>query len=561
MNQIVECVPNFSEGRDQTVIKAISREIETTEGVKLLDVDPGADTNRTVITFIGTPEGVKEAAFRAIRKAAELIDMTKHHGEHPRIGAADVCPFVPVSGVTMADCVKLAHELGKRVGDELGVPVYLYEEAATKPERRNLADIRKGEYEGLAEKLKDPAWQPDFGPAEFNPKFGAAIIGAREFLIAYNVNLNTRDRRIAQEIALTLRESGRTRRNAQGNVVRDEKGQALKIPGKLKAVKGVGWYIEEYGQAQVSYNLTNYKITPLHVLFEETCKEAERLGARVTGSELVGLIPLTAMLETGRYFLEKQGKSPGVPEDELIHIAVKSLGLNELSKFEPQKKIIEYQFQEKHGRLAKLPLHKFADELSLDSPTPGGGSTAALAGTLGAALCAMVANLTYGNKKYPDVWEEMKNLACQAQQLKDKLLQLIEQDSEAFNKVMTAFRLPQKTKEEQEAKAKAIEQATKEATLVPLEVMEVSLQAMELAKIAAEGGNVNAISDAGVGTFMDYAAIEGAFLNVKINLPGIQDEKFKADTLAKAEKLVAQARGLKEEIQALVYQKISNKEE
>ena len=357
MEKIVECVPNFSEGRNKAVIQAIAQEIENTEGVMLLDVDPGAATNRTVITFIGSPEGVKEAAFRAIKKAAELIDMSKHHGEHPRIGATDVCPFVPVSGVTMEDCVQIAREVGKRVGEELGIPVYLYEEAATKPERKNLANIRKGEYEGLPEKLKDPEWKPDFGPAEFNPKTGATVIGAREFLIAYNVNLNTRDRKLAHEIALNLRESGRAKRDAEGKIIRDENGKAIKIPGRLKGVKGVGWYIEEYGIAQVSYNITNYKITPVHVVFEESCKEAEKLGLRVTGSELVGLIPLQAILEAGRYFLHKQGHSRGVPDEELIHIAVKSLGLDDLGPFDPYQKIIEYRFRKPYGRLASMKLH------------------------------------------------------------------------------------------------------------------------------------------------------------------------------------------------------------
>ncbi|NOY78965.1 MAG: glutamate formimidoyltransferase, partial [Calditrichaeota bacterium] len=422
MQKIVECVPNFSEGRDPSVIEAIAEAIRSTEGAMLLDVDPGKATNRTVYTLIGSPEAVVEAAFRAVKKASELIDMQKQKGEHPRIGAADVVPFVPVSGVTMEECVQLAHELGKRVGESLKIPVYLYEEAATRPERKNLAEIRKGEYEGLPEKLKDPNWKPDYGPAEFNPRSGATIIGAREFLIAYNINLNTRDRKLAQEIALNLRESGRAKRDETGAIIRNPDGTAVKIPGRLKAVKGVGWYIEEYGIAQVSYNLTNYKITPPHVVFEESQKEAEKLGLRVTGSELVGLIPLDALKQAGRYFLEKQGKTGGVPEEEIIHIAVKSLGLDELAPFDPKQKVIEYRFQERFGPLAKRTVWEFANELSMDSPTPGGGSTAALAGALAASLVSMVANLTYGNKKYRENWDAVKPLALRAQELKDALL-------------------------------------------------------------------------------------------------------------------------------------------
>ncbi len=546
MQKIVECVPNFSEGRDQAVLDAIAREISSTEGVMLLDVDPGKATNRTVFTFIGPLEGVKEAAFKAIRKASELIDMRKHSGEHPRLGAADVVPFVPVSGVTMADCVQLARELGKRVGEELGIPVYLYEEAATRPERRNLAEIRKGEYEGLPEKLKDPDWQPDFGPAEFNPKTGATVIGAREFLIAYNINLNTRDRKLAQEIALNLRESGRAKRDANGVIIRNPDGTAVKIPGKLKAVKGVGWYIEEYGIAQVSYNLTNYKITPPHMVFEESQREAEKLGLRVTGSELVGLIPLEAMKQAGRYFLEKQGKTAGVPEEEIIHIAVKSLGLDDLAPFDPKQKIIEYRFQERFGRLAQMKVWEFANELSMESPTPGGGSTAALAGALAAALVSMVANLTYGNKKYRAHWDVMKTLAEKAQELKDQLLRAVDRDTEAFDAVMAAFRLPKKTEEEKAERQRAIEEATKGATRVPLEVMSLALEALKLTGEAAEKGNVNSVSDAGVGALLALSAVEGAYLNVKINLGGIEDASFKEETEKQADTILSEARSIKE---------------
>ena len=556
MQKIVECVPNFSEGRDQSIIDAISGEISSTEGVMLLDVDPGKATNRTVYTFIGNPEAVKEAAFKAIKKASELIDMRKQKGEHPRIGAADVVPFVPVSGITMEDCVRLANDLGKRVGEDLKIPVYLYEEAATRPERRNLAEIRKGEYEGLPEKLKDPNWKPDYGPAKFNPRTGATVIGVREFLIAYNINLNTRDRKLAQEIALNLRESGRAKRDENGKIIRNPDGTAVKVPGRLKAVKGVGWYIEEYGIAQVSFNLTNYKITPLHVLFEESRKEAEKLGLRVTGSELIGLIPLDALKKVGQYFLEKQGKTAGVPEEEIIHIAVKSLGLDDLGPFNPAQKVIEYRFKERFGPLARMAVWEFVNELSMESATPGGGSTAALAGSLAASLVSMVANLTYGNRNYRENWAAMKSLAERAQKLKDSLLAAVDRDTEAFNAVMNAFRMPQKTEQEKNARENAIQEATKGATNVPLEVMQLAFETMELAKTAAEKGNVNSVSDAGVGALMALSAVEGAFLNVKINLSGIKDDSFKTETGRKAEEIFSKARGLKENIWKIVEEKI-----
>ncbi|GBD94132.1 methenyltetrahydrofolate cyclohydrolase [bacterium BMS3Abin05] len=552
MQKIVECVPNFSEGRDRSIIEAIAAEVSSTENILLLDVDPGKATNRTVFTFIGSPEGVKEAAFKAIKKASELIDMQKQTGEHPRIGAADVVPFVPVSGVTMEDCVQLAHDLGQRVGEELHIPVYLYEEAATQPERRNLADIRKGEYESLPEKLKDPHWKPDYGPAEFNPRTGATVIGAREFLIAYNINLNTRDRKLAQEIALNLRESGRAKRDETGQIVRNPDGTALKVPGRLKAVKGVGWYIDEYGIAQVSYNLTNYKVTPLYRVFEESQKEAGKLGLRVTGSELVGLIPLEAIKQAGCYFLEKQGKTAGVPEEEIIHIAVKSLGLDDLGPFDPEQKIIEYRFQERFGPLAKMRLWEFSNELSMDSPTPGGGSAAALSGALAAALVSMVANLTYGNKKYEQHWDAVKPLAVKAQELKDRLLKAVDRDTAAFDAVMDAYRRPKKTEEDQKARENAIQQATKGATGVPLEVMELAFETLQLAKTAAEKGNVNSISDAGVAALMALSAVEGAYLNVKINLGAIEDNSFKTGAETKAGEIRKKAMELKHEIWNLV---------
>ncbi|MCR4439709.1 MAG: glutamate formimidoyltransferase [bacterium] len=557
MQQLVECVPNFSEGRNGAVIDAITREIADTEGVKLLDVDPGADTNRTVVTFVGTPAGVVEAAFKAIRRAAELIDMSKHRGAHPRIGATDVCPFVPLAGCTMGDCVALARQLGARVGEELGIPVYLYEEAATRPERKNLADIRQGEYEGLPAKLKDPAWAPDFGPAVFNPKTGATVIGAREFLIAYNINLNTRDRRLAQEIALNIRESGRLQRDAEGNILRDEQGNALRKPGKFQAVKAVGWYIPEYKQAQVSINLVNYKVTPPHVVFDEVCREAELLGLRVTGSELVGLIPLEALLMAGRYYLEKQGRSSGLPERDLVDIAVRSLGLNDISHFEPERKIIEYQMGERRGPLVRMGVADFVDELSTESPAPGGGSVAALAGALAAALAAMVANLSVGKKGYEGVASELKEVATRAQELKDALLAAVDEDTRAFNRVMDAFALPKNTEEQKQARQAAIQEATRGATQVPLQVMQHAVQALELAAPVAEKGMSSAASDAGVSALMARAAVEAAALNVRINLGSLEDQEFVATSRASAEHLVTVARSLAERVLSAVEGKLS----
>lgn len=546
--KLVECVPNFSEGRNKDKIESITREIASTPGVKLLDVDPGESTNRTVVTFIGAPEAVSEAAFRAIRKAAEVIDMRSHKGAHSRIGATDVCPFVPLSGVTMADCVALARALGRRVAAELGIPVYFYEEAATRPERRNLATIRTGEYEGLPDKLKDPDWAPDCGDPVFNPKSGATIIGAREFLIAYNINLNTRDRRLAQEIALNIRESGRAMRDKDGAVVRDEIGNSVKVRGKFPHVKAVGWYIEDYGIAQISINFTNYKVSPVHLVFDDVIRQAERFGLRVTGSELVGLIPKEAMLAAGRFYLEKQGKSPGVPEDVLIRTAVVSLGLNDVVKFEAGKKIIEYQVDEPPRPLARLSLSRFADELSMDSPTPGGGSTAALSGALSGALTAMVANLTVGKKGYENAFEELTQTAIRAQELKDECLRLVDLDTAAFNKVMDAMRLPKAADEQKAEREAAVEAATKEATLVPLQLLGLSVELLKLAKVVARKGNRNSLSDAGVAALTARAAADGAYYNVRINLPGIRDVAFREGTRKNAIALKSGARRLSSEI-------------
>ena len=534
--KLVECVPNFSEGRDAGVIEQIASEIRSTEHVKLLDVDPGKDTNRTVVTFIGTPEGVLEAAFKAIAKAASVIDMRTHKGAHARMGATDVCPFVPVSGVTMEECAELARKLGNRVGSELGIPVYLYEEAAADPKRKNLAHIRQGEYEGLSEKLKDRDWRPDFGPAEFNPRSGATVIGAREFLIAYNINLNTRDVRIAREMAFDMRETGRAKKDASGAVIRDEHGAPVHTPGKFKACKAVGWYMEDFGRAQISMNLINYNITPPHAVFDECARLAEALGVRVTGSELVGLIPLEAMLQAGRHYLTKQGKTTGVPESELIHIAVLSMGMSDLYPFEPEKKIIEYQFKTE-GDLVGMKVHAFVDVLSTDAPAPGGGSVAALCGAMSGALSSMVAALTHGKKGYERAFEEMEKTGARAQELKAAFLADVDGDTAAFNAVMDAMRLPKATDADKKARETAIQEATKGATLIPLAVLRRSREAAELARLVVAAGNKNSISDGGVAALTARSAAEGAYLNVRINLPGIADEHFRKETLAEAEML------------------------
>lgn len=555
--KLVECVPNFSEGRDLEKIKSITQEIESTPQVTLLDVDPGESTNRTVVTFIGTPEGAIEAAFHAIKKAAEVIDMSQHTGAHSRMGATDVCPFVPVSGVTMEDCVQMAHTLASRVAEELGIPVYLYEAAAQKPERKNLATVRTGEYEGLEEKLKDPDWAPDYGKPVFNAKSGATVIGAREFLIAYNINLNSSDRKHASHIALNLRERGRAKRDKEGKIVRDENGKAIKVPGKFKEVKAVGWYVEDYGIAQISINFTNYKVSPPHLVFDEAVKEAEQIGCRVTGSELVGLIPKEALLMAGRHYLNKQDRSPGIPEEELIRLAAVSLGLNDVSEFDPYKKVIEYQFKEVEKSLNDLNLREFANELSMDSPAPGGGSTAALCGALSAALSSMVSNLTVGKKGYEDVQDKVKELAQSAQPLKDALLRAIDLDTLAFNKVMDTFRMPKKTDEQKAERESAMQAANKEATLVPLDVTGKCVEALKIAKEVALHGNKNSVSDAGVAALTAQAGAEGAYYNVIINLPEILDEAFVADMKTKVTALKEEAMALGDEIRKIVHEELN----
>jgi glutamate formiminotransferase / formiminotetrahydrofolate cyclodeaminase len=551
MARLVECVPNFSEGRDRGVIDAIAQALAGVSGVKLLDVDPGADTNRTVYTLVGPPDGVAEAAFRGAKRATELIDMTAHKGAHPRMGALDVCPFIPVSEITMAECADLARAAGRRIGDELQIPVFFYECAAASEQRRSLANIRAGEYEGLPAKLEDPAWAPDAGPRRFNARSGGTVVGAREFLLAYNVNLNTLDRRLANEVALNIREGGRARRDAKGDIVRDASGMSVKIPGRLKAVRAIGWYIEQYRQAQVSINLLDYNTTPLHVVFETVREEAEKLGLLVTGSELVGLTPLAPMLEAGRYFLRKQGKSAGVPERELIEIAIRSMGLDSVAPFEAEKKIIEYHFAPPAPLMA-MPVTRFVDEVSTDSPAPGGGSVAALMGSLAAALATMVANLTVGKKGYEDAWTSLAELAERGQAIKAKLVRAVDEDTDAFNRVMDAMRLPKGTPEQNAERVRAIEEANRAAAEVPLQTARLCLEAIRLADGAAHQGNRNSASDAGVAALAGRAGVDGAALNVLINLGSIQDEAFKARCTADCAALTNEARTACDAVQAFV---------
>jgi len=551
MARLVECVPNFSEGRNRAVIDAIADAISGVSGVKLLDVDPGADTNRTVYTFVGSPEGVQQAAVKAAQKALELIDMARHSGAHPRIGAMDVCPFVPISEVTMEDCVAIAHAVGTRIGEQLRLPVYFYEYAATSEERRSLANIRAGEYEGLERKLQDPHWAPDRGPARFEPRFGATVVGAREFLIAYNVNLNTRDRKLANEIALNIREGGRIKRDASGNPVVDAQGNTVKTEGRLRAVRAIGWYIEQYRQAQVSINLLNYKVSPLHVVFETVREEAEKLGLIVTGSELVGLMPLEPALEAGRFYLRKQGKSAGVPERELVETAVRSMGLDQLAPFDPDKKLIEYQFRQP-APLMSLAMDRFVDEVSADSPAPGGGSVAALAGSLGAALAAMVANLTVGKKGYEPRWEELSALAERCQALKAQLVRAVDEDTEAFNQVMNAMRLPKATPEQQQSRSRAVEAAYETAARVPLNTARLCLEAIRMAWEVATKGNVNSASDAGVAALMGRAGVEGAALNVLTNLGSVKNQAFKDECRREVDQLLTESAELSAKVTAHV---------
>lgn len=559
MKRILECVPNFSEGRNIEIIEQITRQIEAVEGVKLLDIDPGKDTNRTVVTFVGEPEAVVEAAFQAMKKAGELIDMSKHSGEHPRFGATDVCPLIPISGISMEEAADYARQLAARVGDELGIPVYLYESAASQPKRKNLATIRAGEYEGLPKKLADEDWRPDAGPAEFNErvkKTGVTAIGARDFLIAYNVNINTTSTRRANSIAFDVREQGRIKRKG-GKIVKDEKGNSVRQPGTCKAVKAIGWYIEEYGQCQISMNLTNINLTPLHIAFDEVCKSAQKRGMRVTGSELVGLVPLKSMLAAGRYFLKQQKRSVGVSESELVRIAVKTMGLNELAPFDPKKKIIEYLLQDDNqAPLLQMNLQEFADETASESPAPGGGSISAYVGALGVSLGTMVANLSAHKRGWDDRWEEFSDWAAQGQAFKKYLLQLVDEDTAAFNGIMAAMRMSKKTAAEKQARKEALDAATKNAIEVPYRIMETALASMEVMKAMAKIGNPASASDAGVGAACARTAVIGAFLNVQINSDGLDDKDFIAAKLKSGKAMVEYAKTLETEILEIVEGKI-----
>ncbi len=557
MKQLIECVPNFSEGRDLSLIKQITDAIESVEGIKLLDVDPGKATNRTVVTFVGEPAAVVRAAYLGIQKAGEVLDMRKHKGEHPRMGATDVCPLIPIANISMEETAQYAHQLAKLVGENLNIPCYMYESAATRPERRNLATIRSGEYEGFVTKITDPNWLPDYGKPEFNAQSGATVIGARDFLVAYNINLNTTSVRRANSVAFDVREQGRILREGDpitGTPIKDEQGEPQRIAGACKSVKGIGWYIEEYGIAQVSMNLTNINVTPLHIAFEESCKSAATHGLRVTGSELVGLVPKKVLTDAGKYFLAQQRRSAGVSEEELIRIAVKTLGLAELSPFDPKKKIIEYQLDALNKTpLLDLNLRGFANETASESPAPGGGSIAAYVGALGVSLATMVANLSSHKRGWDERWEEFSNWAAQGQTLKDTLLGLVEEDTKAFNAIMDAFQLPKSNDGEKKARTIAIQAATRYATEVPFKVMELTFQSFDLIHAMAKDGNPNSITDAGVGALCARAAVHGAFLNVKINASGLSDKAFAQDIIARGAALTQQADEREKEILALVH--------
>ena len=551
--QLIECVPNISEGRDSKIIEIVSKIVETVEGVTLLDVDPGKATNRTVITFVGEPQLVIEAAFRLIKKAAELIDMSKHSGEHPRFGATDVCPLVPISGISLEETARYAHQLGERVGKELGIPGYFYENAAREEKRKNLANCRSGEYEGLSAKLSDPDWKPDFGSAKYNnevAKTGAIAISARDFLIAYNVNLNTTSTRRANAIAFDIREAGRIKRDGNpitGKKILDANGEPERVPGKLKAVKGIGWFIDEYGIAQISYNLTNITITSMHEAFDESCKAALTRGIRVTGSEIIGLIPLQAMLDAADYYLIKQKRSLGISEREKIKIAVKSLGLDDLKPFHPEEKIIEYMLENDEKKLIDFKLNDFADETAGESMAPGGGSISAYVGALGVSLGTMVANLSAHKAGWDERWEFFSDWAIKGQEYKEQLLFLVDEDTNAFNKIIDGFRMPKDTDLEKKIRLDAIENATKYATEIPFKVMETSFQSMEIMQAMLKDGLKNSLSDAGVGVLCARAAVIGAYFNVRINAKDIKDRDFATVILNKAATIYKKTIALEQE--------------
>lgn len=549
MKKLIECVPNFSEGRDLNLIRQITDAIESVDGVKLLNVDPGKATNRTVVTLVGEPEAVIEGAFQGIKKASELIDMSKHSGEHPRMGATDVCPLIPISGISMEETVLFAQKLAEKVAGELKLPVYLYEAAQKDPKRKNLSIIRAGEYEGFFKKIKEAEWKPDFGPAEFSAKSGATVIGARDFLVAYNVNLNTTSVRRANSVAFDVRENGRK--------VKNDKGEDVIQPGSCKSVKAIGWFIEEYGVAQVSMNLTNITITPVHVAFDECVKSAHNRGMRVTGSELVGLIPLKALTDAGKYFLEKQNRSAGVSEQELIKIAVKSMGLDELGPFKPEERVIEYLLKEKSSeRLVGMTLRDFANETASESPAPGGGSISAYMATLGISLGTMVANLSSHKKGWDDRWREFSIWAEKGQKLKDELLRLVDEDTNAFNGIMESFGLPKTSDEEKKIRSHAIQEATKNAINVPLLLMKTAFSCFEIIKAMVDQGNPNSVTDAGVGALCVRSAVIGAYLNVKVNTIGVKDQEFVSKAMLEAENIMAESIKLESLILEMVKQKI-----
>jgi len=561
--QIIECVPNISEGRDEDKIRIISQIVEEIDGVKLLNVDPGKATNRTVITFVGEPQPVIDAAFLLIQKAQELIDMSKHSGEHPRMGATDVCPLVPIANISMEETAKWAHKLGERVGAELGIPVYHYEAAAKEEKRVNLANCRQGEYEGLSKKLVDADWKPDFGPAEFNKtveKSGATAISARDFLVAYNINLNTTSTRRANAVAFDIREAGRIKREGgtlSGKIIKDADGNPLKTPGLFKAVKGIGWFIEEYGVAQISYNLTNINISPLHEVFDKTCERSIARGMRVTGSELVGLVPKKVLIDAGKHFLKKQERSTGIHESEIIKIAIKTLGLDELAPFDPQERIIEYMLEADAKKpLVNMTLTDFADETASESPAPGGGSISAYCGVMGVSLGTMVANLSAHKRGWDDRWEEFSTWAEKGMAYQRTLLDLVDEDTNAFNKIMDAFRLPKDTEANKVKRQEAIQTATQYAILTPFKVMETACNSMEVMKAMAEFGNPNSVTDAGVGALCARTAVIGAFLNVKINCGDCEDKDFVADILDRGQQLVNDACALEDEIMKITNSKI-----
>ena len=556
MKQLIECVPNISEGRDMNIINQVTAEIEKVEGVKLLDVDPGQTTNRTVITFVGEPEQACEAAFRVVQKAAELIDMRNHHGAHPRQGATDVCPLIPVSNISMDEVVEYAHKLGKRVGEELNIPIYCYENAAFQPKRRNLAYCRTGEYESLSSRLGSEEWKPDFGPNEWNDhvaQTGATQVGARDFLVAINYNLNTTSTRRANAVAFDVREKGRPQREGgktSGKIMKDEKGNTIMIPGTLKGTKAIGWYIEDYGIAQVSMNITSIKVAPVHLCFDEVCRCAANRGLRVTGCEIVGLIPKSVLIDAGKYYLAKQQRSLGVSEDEIMKVAIKSMGLDDLKPFDPKEKVIEFLIEDhSQKKLVDLTCTGFCDETASESPAPGGGSVSAYMGALAASLGTMVANLTGGKAAYDDEWEKFSDIAVKGQALKTELLHLVDEDTNAFNKIMNAFGLPKKTDEEKAARTAAIQEATKFATEVPFHTMQKSFEAFEVCRAMVEWGNPASVTDGGVGALAARSAVMGAHLNVKINASSLKDETFKNDILSKAADL--EARAIKEEAEII----------